>query len=99
MNKEYEIYYEAFDIEDSAKQNQFILEKCADDKNLYDNIMRLFPEEQIDDDRYGKYEIKKKIGKGGMGIVYFAVYTETFGTESFTKKSLSKPSIRTQIRT
>jgi len=48
--------------------------------------MRLFPEAQIDDDRYGKYEIKKEIGKGGMGIVYFAVYTETFGTESFTKK-------------
>jgi serine/threonine protein kinase len=86
MNKEYEIYYEAFDIKDSEERKKFILEKCADDKNLFDNIMRLFPEGQTDDDTYGKYKIDKEIGTGGMGVVYLANYSEDFGTETFTKQ-------------
>jgi serine/threonine protein kinase len=86
MNKEYEIYYEAFDIKNEEERRQFILEKCNDDKALFDSIMRLFPEAQIDDDTYGKYKVDKEIGKGGMGIVYLASYTETFETESFTKQ-------------
>ncbi len=87
MNKEYEIYYEAFDIKDAEERKNFILEKCADDKNLFDNIMRLFPDdESFDDDTYGKYKIENKIGKGGMGIVYLASYSEDFGAETFTKQ-------------
>lgn len=84
---EYEIYYEAFDISDVNERKNFILEKCADDKTLFDNIMRLFPEEEnVDNDTYGKYRIEKQIGKGGMGVVYLANYTENFGTETFTKQ-------------
>ena len=66
MNKEYEIYYEAFDIKDAEERKNFILEKCADDKTLFENIMRLFPDEEKadDDDVYGKYKIEKQIGKG-----------------------------------
>jgi serine/threonine protein kinase len=87
MNKEYEIYYEAFDIKDAEEQRNFILDKCADDKTLFDNIMRLFPdEEELESDTYGKYEIVKQIGKGGMGIVYLANLTENFESETFTKK-------------
>jgi serine/threonine protein kinase len=87
MNKEYEIYYEAFDIQDAEERSKFISDKCAADKVLFDNIMRLFPdEENLADDTFGKYEIVKQIGKGGMGIVFSASLTETFGTEIFTKK-------------
>lgn len=87
MNKEYEIYYEAFDIKDAEERKNFILDKCANDKILFDNIMRLFPDdENVDDDTYGKYKIESKIGKGGMGIVYLAGYSEDFGTETFTKQ-------------
>lgn len=87
MNQEYEIYYEAFDIKDADERKNFILEQCGDDKTLFDNIMRLFPnEENIDNDTYGKYKIEQQIGKGGMGIVYLANYTEDFGTETFTKQ-------------
>jgi serine/threonine protein kinase len=87
MNKEYEIYYEAFDIKDSEERRQFILDKCAGNETLFDNIMRLFPDnENIDDDSYGKYKIENKIGKGGMGIVYLASYSEDFGAETFTKQ-------------
>ncbi len=87
MNKEYEIYYEAFDIKDADERRNFILEKCAGDKTLFDNIMRLFPDEEIfDDDVYGKYIIEKLIGSGGMGIVYLASFSEDFGNEIFTKQ-------------
>jgi serine/threonine protein kinase len=87
MNKEYEIYYEAFDIKDSEERENFILEQCGGDKTLFDNIMRLFPDdENFDDDAYGKYKIKHKIGKGGMGIVYLASFSEYFGTETFTRQ-------------
>jgi serine/threonine protein kinase len=87
MNKEYEIYYEAFDIKDAEERKNFILDKCGEDKTLFDNIMRLFPvEEELEFDTYGKYEIVKQIGKGGMGIVYLANLTENFEAETFTKK-------------
>jgi serine/threonine protein kinase len=87
MSKEYEIYYEAFDIKDAEERKNFISDKCADDKTLFDNIMRLFPvEEELEFDTYGKYETVKQIGKGGMGIVYLANLTENFETETFTKK-------------
>lgn len=86
MNKEYEIYYEAYDIEDAEERKKLILEKCGGDLSLFENIMRLFPHEQIDDDTFGKYKIEREIGQGGMGIVYLAAYTETFGAENFKKK-------------
>lgn len=86
MNKEYEIYYEAFDIEDAEKRRKFILEKCGGDQKFFENIMKLFPDEPADEDVYGKYRIEKEIGRGGMGIVYLASYTEKFESASFTKK-------------
>jgi serine/threonine protein kinase len=87
MNKEYEIYYEAFDIKEAEERKNFISDKCGEDKTLFDNIMRLFPaEEELESDTYGKYEIVKQIGKGGMGIVYLANLTENFEAETFTKK-------------
>jgi eukaryotic-like serine/threonine-protein kinase len=87
MNKEYEIYYEAFDIKDAEERKHFILEKCGEDKTLFDSIMRLFPgEEELEIDTYGKYEIVKQIGTGGMGIVYSANLTENFESEVFTKR-------------
>lgn len=33
MNKEYEIYYEVYDIGDAEERRQFILEKCGGDQN------------------------------------------------------------------
>jgi serine/threonine protein kinase len=87
MNKEYEIYYEAFDIKEAEERKNFISDKCGEDKTLFDNIMRLFPaEEELESDTYGKYEIVEQIGKGGMGIVYLANLTENFEAETFTKK-------------
>lgn len=86
MNKEYEIYYEAFDIKDLEERRKFILEKSLGDQKLFDDIMKLFPDEEIEDDIFGKYKIDKEIGKGGMGIVYLASFSETFGSESFTRK-------------
>lgn len=86
MNKEYEIYYEAYDIKDAEERKKFILEKCGGDRNFFEKIMKLFPDEPLDEDFYGKYKIEKEIGRGGMGIVYLASYTENFESESFTRK-------------
>ena len=102
MNKEYEIYYEAFDIKDADERRNFILEKCGDDKLLFDNIMRLFPdEENVNDDTYGKYKIEKQLGKGGMGVVYLASYTEIFDSETFTKQVALKtinPELKLELK-
>lgn len=86
MNKEYEIYYEAYDIEDAEERRKFILEKCGGDQKFFEKIMKLFPDESLDQDTYGKYNIEREIGRGGMGIVYLASYTENFASESFTRK-------------
>lgn len=86
INKEYEIYYEAFDIADPEERRRFVLEQCGEDSTLFDNIMRLFPKDDEPlDDKYGKYEIERQIGKGGMGVVYLARFSEEFGSESFTR--------------
>lgn len=86
MNKEYEIYYEAFDIEDAVRRREFIREKCADDEEIFERILKLFPEEEIESDVYGKYKIERELGRGGMGVVYLASFSESFGKEVFRKE-------------
>ncbi len=71
--KEYDIFYKAFDIDDPAERRLFIRGSCKGDEELFKRVLLLFPDDDlVDDDSYGDYIIEKPIGKGGMGVVFRA---------------------------
>lgn len=97
--------FEARNIADAAEREEYLERVCAGDQALLDEIKSLlsFAEEwegYVEEEDsgpvgkvVGKYEIRREIGKGGMGTVYLGVRTQDFTHQAAVK--IVKPGVMT----